>query len=661
MLADPISGSTLEMRPAAAVGAAARDGAFLFAALGLLEWVVLELKAPVHSGWLLIRDLGWNVFVYSAVGALLGVVVGTILVAFSHLSSRRASGAGVPGLHRHHVCWSALLACTLGFYWVFAANRLCPRDFRDPVALALSGVALLLAVMMFFVLLKIGRGGVGHLRRVRLTVSLLLILWLPFYIVSAEPAVGRTRGTRIPEENAEVMDAGGCPNIILIMTDTTRSDCLGCYGSEECPTPNFDRLAREGVLFEQCISVEPLTRPMTCTLFTGLYPRTHGVDTHTKSLDDDFLTLAEVLRSRGYETAAFTAASVLSGFFGTDQGFDLYMEPTEPWWYLRSDFAVRRLYILLTSWGNWEMEIRADETTRRATRWIGKERERPFFAFVHYFDPHAPYDPPRRHDLAASDGLEDLPVPYEYEAQRFEDGFDMPDDYLLLQWRRYHSEIAFVDEEVGKLMAFLDEERLAEETVVLLVGDHGEGFEHGFYFAHAYRLYDALVHVPFIIRYPGGVAGQRVAAQVRLIDIFPTLLSLAGVEPGPEIQGEGLLSLMEPATESATGLGAGSRDRPAYCQTDCGDSRPFYAGMSFGVRMPPWKYIESPEIGLIELYNLDADPLETENLAERRQDLVVGFAADLQTWMEETEYREVEPEALSPEFLEALRALGYLQ
>lgn len=661
MSADLRVGSTAEMSPISAVGAAARDGALLFAALGLLEWAVLEFRAPVHSGWFLIRDLVWNVFLHSAGGALLGVIVGVFLSAFSHLSDRRSSGTRVTALHRHHASWSVLLAGALGFYWVFAVNRLHPGDSRDPVALALSAAALLLAVVMFFVLLRIGRGGLGNLGRVRLTALLLLILWLPLYVASARPAVEQTRSAGRTQGNAEIMDTGECPNIILIMMDTTRSDCLGCYGSEECPTPNLDRLAREGVLFEQCIATEPLTRPMTSTLFTGLHPRTHGVDSNTKSLDESFLTLAESLRNRGYETAAFTAATVLSGFFGTDQGFDLYMEPTEPWWYLRVDFAVRRLYISLTSWGNWWVEVPADETTRRATRWIGRERERPFFAFVHYFDPHAPYTPPARHDLAALDGLEDLPVPYEYEAQRFEEGYEMPDDYLALQWRRYQGEITFVDEEIGKLLAFLDDERLTDETVVLLVGDHGEGFEHGFYFAHAYRLYEGLVHVPLIMRYPGAVAGQRIATQVRLSDVSPTLLSLAGVVPGPEIQGKSLLPLMEPAAGSATGLGAIACDRPAYCQTDCMDSRPFFGWLSFGIRMPPWKYIESPEVDLVELYNLDEDPLETENLAESRPDLVVEFGADLHAWMEDTEYRETEPEALSPERRESLRALGYLQ
>ncbi len=653
--------SVSEMRPTAAVRSAVGSGALLFAALGLLEWVVLEFKAPVHSGWFLMRDLAWNTLLYSAGGALFGAAVGMMQAAFSCFSRHGASGTRFPGLRMRHVSWSILMAGALGFYWAFAANRLFPGNSRDPVALALTGATLILAAVTFLVLLRVGRGRIDDLGRVRLAAFLLLILWLPLYVLSAEPAVEGTRGAGNPEESTGIAEAAGRPNIIMIMMDTTRSDCLGCYGSKDCPTPNLDRLAGEGILFEQCIAMEPLTRPMTCTLFTGLYPRTHGVDTNTKSLDGSFLTLAESLRSCGYETAAFTAASVLSGFFGTGQGFDLYTEPTEPWWYMRSDFAVRRLYISLTSWGNWSIETRADEVTRLATRWIGRERERPFFAFVHYFDPHAPYDPPRRHDLAASDGLEDLPAPYEYEEQRFEDDFDMPADYLTLQWRRYQGEIAFVDEEVGRLMAFLDEEMLTDDTVVLLVGDHGEGFEHGFYFAHEYRLYDALVHVPLIMRYPDGAAGQRVAGQVRLIDVFPTLLSLAGIEAGSDVQGESLLPLMEESAEAATGSGAHPPGRPAYCQTNSGDPRPFYGWMSFGVRMPPWKYISSPEIGLIELYDLDSDPAETENLAGSRPDLVAGFALDVQTWMAETEYREIEPEALTPARREALRALGYLQ
>jgi len=623
-------------------------GSLVLAVCAVLEWGVLFAKAPPALSPGLALDLTWNVLLYAVIGGIVGFLAGALVTAVT-----RSRGAAM----FRHAPWALVMAGVLAVYWIFAVNRLYPGSSREPVALALSAGAVLAAGIVGLILLV--RGGRWRSLVVP-SLFMISVLWLPLYILSAEPAMERTR--RGTDRLVETAAREGAPNVILVMLDTTRADCLGCYGSTECPTPRLDALARESALFEQCVSLQPLTRPMACTLLTGFHPRRHGVDTNTKSLDPGFDTLAESFVRAGYTTAAFTAASVLSGYYGTAQGFELYSEPSEPWWYLRSDLAIRRLYISLTQWGNWWVEIRADEVSDRAGRWIGSRArgDRPFFAFVHYFDPHAPYDPPARFDLAAQDGVHGVAVPYEYESQRFEDGFEMPQAFVRQEWRRYQGEIAFMDEQVGRLLDALDDAGVAEETIVIVVGDHGESFEHDFYFAHEFRLYDALVHVPLLVRWPGRISPSRIASQVTLADIAPTLLSLASVPVSPEAQAAPLPDGVVLTSLLVSGNGS-SRGAPAFCQTNSEEGRPFYGWASHAVRDYPWKYIDSPEVDLRELYDLEGDPQELRNLIGDEPQQAREMSTMLSDWLEQTERFEVEPEELSPRRIEELKSLGYLQ
>jgi len=299
------------------------------------------------------------------------------------------------------------------------------------------------------------------------------------------------------------------------------------------------------------------------------------------------------------------------------------------------------------------VEILADEVTHRATTWIEANAGRPFFAFVHYFDPHYPYEPPPGYDFAARGGLGDVPVPYAEPQERFRDGFDMPDDFLEMTWLDYQGEIAFMDEHVGRLLGALDEAGLSDDTLVVLLSDHGESFEKGFYFAHGNRLYDTLVHVALMVRLPGRLAPGRVAAQVSLLDLYPTICELLGL-PAPEgVQGRSFV----PAAVERRAL----EPVPVFLQTDFENPKPFSSRVSMGLRLPPWKYVESPELDLVELYYLDVDPDERHNLALGEADVVADLRTRLHSWLASTELRETEDVELSPERLEALRALGYVQ
>lgn len=625
-------------------GRGAATCAVLLFGLGILESAVLFVKRPEPLSTDLALRLVWSPLLLGAIGAAFGVVVAAVAaLALARVRSTRADGAAV---------WALGLPAILGFYWVFAANRVYPGSSRDPVALALDALAAVAGLILAGILWRAAVvSRVGGRRRVRWTLALVLVLWLPLYALSGEPMLERTR-VSAPEAPAPA-PAKGARNLVLVMLDTVRADCLSCYGPAEFPTPNIDRLAAESTLFEQAVTPEPLTRPAVCTMFTGLYPRTHGVDTNTKALSTDFPTLAEILRSHGYATAAFTAASVLSGEYGTAQGFDYYYEPSEPWWYLRSDFAARRLYISLTSWGNWWVEVPAREITARAASWLRRHRDRPFLLFVHYFDAHAPYDPLPEYDLALREGLGTVQAPYDDEQVRFSPDFVMPPAFLRQEWLRYSGEIAHVDESVGELIDFLDRSGLSDSTVVVLLTDHGESFEHAAYFSHGTRLYDPQVHVAFMVRDPARPRASRLRGQVRLTDVLPTLLSLLGFSPPAPVQGVDLVPRMDGR--------APDDDLPGFCQTDLEDRRPLSGRASHALRLPPWKYIESPGEGLVELYDLAADPGETLNVAVEASDVQARLADALAEWMESTETLELDPVELTPEAREALRALGYVQ
>lgn len=622
-------------------------GVALFAWFAIVEWILLFIRVPVVWSGSLAALVLWNVLLYAG----FGVVAGVLAFAAGHLlralTGGRWAAPATPAGGR-----ALVFGLGVFLYWILSVNRLVPGGARAPLSLALDVVSLIASVLIVALVLRMGRR--SGARFVRLALLAVLLVAPPYWFV-AGTGIERIEGA----VDLGAVDVGATrpvsdtPNVVLIMLDTTRTDCLGCYGSDDDLSPSIDALAAESILFDRCITPEPLTRPTAVTLFTGLYPMTHGVDTNTKALPEDITTLAEILREKGYTTGGFAAATVLSSFYGTAQGFDTYVEPTESTWALHRALMLRQLasaagYAPVTS-----IELPADVMTDRALGWIESNRSRPFFAYVHYFDPHWPYEPPPAFDLAADAGLADVPVPYSDPQDRFRPDFEMPRDFLMREWLRYQGEVRFMDLHVGRFLVGLDALGVDDDTIIVLVSDHGEGFEHQFYFAHGNRLYDQLVRVAMMIRDPGS-APRRVMEQVRLIDVCQTILGLVGA---PEPEGAQGIDLTEVVRESAAPDG----DLPGFCQTDFENPKPLSSRVSVGVSIPPWKYIDSPEIGLEELYNLESDPAETVNLADELPDVRRDLARRVDEWMARTVSRELAPAELSPERLEALRTLGYLQ
>lgn len=402
-------------------------------------------------------------------------------------------------------------------------------------------------------------------------------------------------------------------NVLLITLDTTRADRLGSYGYSRAQTPRLDRLAGEGLLFEQCITPTAYTLPSHSSIMTGTYPPYHGVRINGNTgLADVQVTMAERLRGRGYRTGAFVGAFVLDGRWGLNQGFDHYDDEFDVPPGERLDLA--------------GVQRPASVVVDAATKWLDESDDagKPFFAWVHLYDPHTPYEPPEpyRSKFASSDPMS-----------------------------LYDGEIAFVDAQVGRLLDWLSGRGLDRNTIVVVVGDHGEGLGSHGESEHGYYIYDYAVRVPLLVRLPGKTsAGRRIAEQVRTIDIFPTLLEFLGDATPDAVQGDSFVPLIDGRHESAP--------RYAYSESVATKLQYGWSGL-YSIRTNQYKYIQAPRA---ELYDLGQDPGETTNQLTGLRRVTHELRGTLSAIRKEVE--EGAPEAteanLDAETMAKLSSLGYL-
>jgi len=397
-------------------------------------------------------------------------------------------------------------------------------------------------------------------------------------------------------------------NVLLVTLDTTRADRLGAYGFAAIETPNLDRIAREGVLFEHAVAPAPLTLPAHSSLFTSKLPPAHGVrDNGGFFLDDRETTMAERLKSRGFRTGGFVGAYVLDHKWGVAQGFEKYFD--------NFDLSKYRSVSLSS------VERRGNEVADRALEWLDSVGSSKFFAWVHFYDAHSPYDPPE---------------PYK---SRYSD-------------RPYAGEIAFVDSQVGRLLAWLDAHQLLDKTIVVVIGDHGESLgDHG-EGTHGFFVYESVLHVPLLIRAPyEAVLGRKVSDVVRSVDVLPTLLDLLGIQSSDRFEGQSLTSLM---TGARTTLGLDAYAEAVYPRFHFGwsDLRTLRSGR--------YKYIEAPRP---ELYDLDKDPKESTNIYPQRRALGGQMSARLRSLEQRLTASASSaraPAEIDPDTRDRLASLGYV-
>ena len=406
------------------------------------------------------------------------------------------------------------------------------------------------------------------------------------------------------DESASPLPSGkALPSLLLVTMDTTRADRLGCYGGPRGLTPALDVLAERSWVFERAYTVAPMTLPAHATLLTGELPPVHGVRVNGRHrLPDDSWTLAEHLRESNYQTAAFLSARVLDAQYGLNAGFDVY------------DVGNDRL-------GGRAAWRPAPATTDATLEWLSQIGEEPFFLWLHYFDPHTPYETPP--DLAG----------------RFESAYD--------------AEIHQVDRHLDRVLRALETSGRVNDTVICVTADHGESLgEHGEK-DHGYLLYDATVRIPLLLAVPEGGAG-RVRGAVGLGDLAPTLCELLGVDPMP-CSGSSFAHWLG---ASDPGL-AGSEDDVAdghYVESYTGYFSLGWSPLEAIVRAP-WKYIDSPAP---ELYHLDQDPGELEDRAAAEPRLVAELAAELRAIRSRSRRAGSAAFEIDEAERQRLQALGYL-
>ena len=389
------------------------------------------------------------------------------------------------------------------------------------------------------------------------------------------------------------LPAGAPPDILLITVDTTRADHIGAYGDREARTPRIDRLASEGVLFERAIAAAPITLPAHASILTGRYPFAHGVRNNGNFSLNDQSTLATWLHGRGYRTAAFVSAFVLDRRFGLNAGFDHYddrMDDSSGRNAAPADGGDRATASAGGGGGAAPQivtkERRGDRTARAAIDWLnanGRD-ERPWFVWVHLYDPHDPYDPPS-------------PLREAFAT------------------RPYDGEIAFADEAIGSVLDAVAGLGRPAPPLVAVVGDHGESLGEHDEATHGVFVYDATLRVPMLVAWPGRLpAGARVAGIVRGVDLAPTLLELAVHAVPEKIDGLSLVSVMHERNRS----GAPATSDPlvpgsAYSETYFPLFNMNWAPLR-ALQDDRWKFIDAPDP---ELYDLSADAREQTNLAAR--------------------------------------------
>jgi arylsulfatase A-like enzyme len=424
----------------------------------------------------------------------------------------------------------------------------------------------------------------------------------------------------------------GRTNLILISVDTLRADHLACYGYPRQTSPTIDSLARQGTRFHTVAAQAPWTLPSHVSMVTGLYPHRHGVTTTEGRLAEKVPTLATLLAREGFATGALTNSEWLTERQRFNSGFHTFE--------------------YISEWSGKKLRNCAPEITDKAIRWIRKNDQRPFFLFVHYYDVHSDYQP--------DEAYRRMFVDPSYR------GLINGSTSQLLQVRRgtrrltpdavrhvidlYDGEIRQLDDQIARLLRFLDRRGRSGDTCVVFTADHGEEFlEHGSVL-HGRTLFDEVIAVPLIIRGPNVPAANTVTDLVQLVDLVPTALGLLGLQPASDLDGHDLRTTW-------TGANPQAGTRLAFAEADWQNAEPDIKRM---VRSPRFKLVYDRLSGARQLYDLQTDPRETRDVITGHADVAYAMIKALATFTATT--RPVERAAPLPqETIERLKSLGYLQ
>lgn len=469
-------------------------------------------------------------------------------------------------------------------------------------------------------------------------VSALVLLALSFDgWADLGPSADRMAPAGDPVRSAGESPASDTPRRILLITcDTLRADRLGCYGYEKAQTPNIDGLARQGVMFKNHYVQAPATGPSHASILTGRYPWEHRVVANGSKFRPEEVSLSEVFQEQGYQTVAWIACGILLARQGYDQGFDKFHDDLE--------------------WTPAWPENHAEKQTEQAIAYFqSADRDANIFAWLHYYDPHSPYWPPMDFRKQFMDDPE-----REVDTSR--------DRLSSIYWERiqlapfeledlqalYDAEVAYMDAEIGRLLDALREAQLLEDTLIVLTSDHGEElYDHDCFIEHNLSLYEGVIRAPLIFWGKTVPTVQKTReALTESVDVFPTLLSLAGIA-GPERYPASGIDLFDPARLRS----APRRERVIFAQLELTNLfEPAYA-----VRQGVWKLIRFHD-GAAKLFHLTRDPREQVNLKNREPLLRRKLEKEIQQILDliPESVQPLDPNTLPEDTLDTLKALGYV-
>lgn len=475
-------------------------------------------------------------------------------------------------------------------------------------------------------------------------------------------------------------------NIIFIAVDALRAKNLGCYGYKRNTSPNIDSLAEKGLLFENTYACINHTDPSFTTIFSGRYPLSHGILNHgprvtydeVKALDERKIKLLpEMLRENGYKTLAIDWL-----WRWHKRGYDYY-SGAKPQASLHAFlkqqvriFPILRTFLRPSMVNKLREKVlkgvsKAYEDARRVTeqaiKLISDNKQEKFFLFLHYWDTHTPYLPPKEYIKTNSTNKRKMDELFRYIiSSKFKQDFGIFEkkvkEYKSAITTSYDGEISFVDAEIGRLINFLQSHQLLKDTMIILTSDHGESLtEHGIYLDHA-GLYDVTIHVPFLLVHPNLPKGKRIKGFVQHYDFVPTILELLDIEPDVKFDGKSVIPLIE-----------GNQIHSAIYAEEAQYQR------KRAIRTLDWKYIyslttkETPcrRCGLIhgakeELYNLNEDPKETENIISEKPQIARELRKNLEDWINKLDYKQpqIDTSKIYKEDIdkveERLKGLGYI-
>jgi len=522
--------------------------------------------------------------------------------------------------------------------------------FKAPESLRFDAMLAGGAAAAFLLLYFLGPPAPARLR------GWIVLLVLALGIAAAAPLLESGEdGTPLTVETGD----GPRPNVLVVLADTLRADHLGAYGYERDTSPNLDALARECVLFTDCRVASTWTKPSTAAILTGLLPTAHGAILHSQVLPEAAATLAEVFAAAGYRTAAWSDNPFISPEFGFAQGFEDF-DSVSPSPFVNGTLAGKVLWTLglvnLTGELGEETVTRGRGTAELGERfleWAGDDPEdEPWFAYLHVMEPHTPYDPPapfRGRFSAESYAGPDLTEPPDYGGfLPFEKGPAVPPDQLRHLVARYDEEILCFDAGFGAIVAGLRERGLLDRTILVVLSDHGEEFYEHEGWTHGHSLHDELLRVPLVVHVPGA-APKRVTTPVRALDLFPTLLALAGIRADLPALGADL-------SPAIAGDGA-VPDAPTISEVRFGGAE----AVSIVTKGRKLIRARQGERSVDLAYDLAKDPAERSPLDS--PSWLGAFAAKLEDVLRAAESLSLEAEErqLTPEELDRLRGLGYFR